>query len=60
MSAGACIVYSEYNGSKTPLIFFIIKIETNKNNVKSRLGSKSFPKNFTPDLTLFVSDYQEC
>ena len=59
MSAGTGIVHSEYNRSKTPLTFYQIWIETNKQNVTPRWESKKFPTNFTPNLTLLVSGYAE-
>jgi redox-sensitive bicupin YhaK (pirin superfamily) len=59
MSAGTGIVHSEYNRSKTPLTFYQIWIETNKNNVKPHWESKKFPTKFSANLTLLVSGYPE-
>jgi len=59
MSAGSGIVHSEFNRTKTPLTFYQIWIETNKNNVTPRWESKRFPAAYSPKLSLLVSGYAE-
>jgi len=59
MSAGKGIVHSEYNRTNTPLTFYQIWIETNKNNVTPRWESKKFPNKHASELTLLVSGYPE-
>lgn len=57
MSAGTGIVHSEYNRTDTPLTFYQIWIETNKENVAPRWESKTFPTEYSDKLSLLATGH---